>query len=951
MERYFGEMRSILERHGGTVEKFIGDAVMAVFGIPAAHEDDALRAVRAAVEMRARLAELNDELARERGVTLAVRTGINTGEVVAGDPTQGHFYASGDAVNVAARLEQAAAPGEILLGEHTHRLVRDAIHAEPLEPMALKGKAHVVRPYRLLELIEGAPALERRFDAPFVGREKELGRLVASFERSVTERKPMLVTVLGPAGIGKTRLAAEFAADINQRAAVLQGRCLSYGEGITFWALEEILRSLPQRPVGVPDPEQAASIEETFFAYRKLFEALAQERPLAVVLEDIHWAEPTLLDLVEHVVEWTREAPLQIVCLARPELLDDRPGWSGEVLTLNPLPAKEAEALVAGLAPEVDLELRARATEVAEGNPLFLEQLLALAEEDGGEPELPHTIQALLAARLDRLAPEERALLEAAAVIGKEFWRSALVGLSPPDTPVSALLHRLARRQLVRTEPSSFPGEDAFRFGHILIRDAAYNAISKQMRTRLHERFADWLEAHQQPYEDLVGYHLEQAYRLRTELGPIDDVGRTLAARATEHLATAGYRAWGRGDVSAAINLFERASELCPPNDARLYGFTLEFSDALFQAGRLADAETLLAGAVEKTRRLGRDDLSLLAALQLADLRRTTDPGPTLAETLALARRAVEVFEAAGDDRALARSLRLIRAIEFEHGHLSEAFPYAERALASAGRLGDIQLQALQRASIDSIRMQGLTPLDECIPHFEETLEWAQAAGSLWLEAVTLDHLGDASVEQGRAREGNDLRRRAAAIREELGLRVANAIAQGVFYTYGELTLDPASIEARMRTGYEALKALGEKGVLSTVAADLARVLYWRGNYDEAELLTIESEALGAEDDVVTQVCWRAARAMVLARRGRIADGEALAREAVARATATEYFSLNAESYLALGEVVALAGRTREASEALEQALRVYERKGFALSAQTVRAQLGELESTASSSR
>jgi class 3 adenylate cyclase/predicted ATPase len=951
MERYFTEMRTILERHGGTVEKFIGDAIMAAFGIPVAHEDDPLRAVRAAVEMRARLSELNEEFARERGVTLAVRTGINTGEVVAGDSTAGHFYASGDPVNVAARLEQAAQQDEILLGEQTYRLVQDAVEAEALKPLVLKGKADAIPAYRLLGVFEGAPALARRFDTPFVGREQELRRLVECFERAIGERTPVLVTVLGPAGIGKTRLAAELTAEVQERATVLPGRCLPYGEGITFWPLEEIVRSLPERPADVPDPEQAGTIEEAFLAYRKLFGALAQERPLTLVLEDIHWAEPTLLDLIEHMVEWTEDAPLLIVCLARPEYLDERPGWPGARLELESLPEEESERIVSTLAPNLDAAARTRAAEAAEGNPLFLEQLLALAAEDGDELPLPHTIQALLAARLDRLEADERALLDAAAVVGKEFWRGALVDLSPPGTEVSALLQRLMRKRLIGRERSALRGEDAFRFAHILVRDAAYGAIAKEARADLHERFADWLEQSESPYDEIVGYHLEQAYRLRADLGPVDEAGRALAMRATEQLATAGYRAWARGDVPATINLFTRASEICPPEDARRHAYAIELSDALFQAGRLVDAEALLSDAVEGARSLGREDVNLLAALQLADVRRQTDPRPTLEETLALARRAAEVFEAASNDRALVKALRLIRAVEFEQGHLSEALPYAERALRAAKRIGDVQLEAGQRASIDSIRMHGPMPLDECIPYFEETLEWAQAVGSRWLEATTLDHLSDAAVEQGRPQEGNELRRRAQVIREELGLRVANAVAQGVFQTYGELTLDPEALEARMRTGYETLKALGEKGVLSTVAADLAQVLYWRGKYDEAERLTIESEELGAEDDVVTQVCWRARRAMVLARRGQVADGEGLAREAIARATVTEYFSLNAESYLALGEVLRLKERSREASHALEQALAVYQSKGCALSAEAVRARLAELHADSRVSR
>jgi class 3 adenylate cyclase len=254
MERYFDEARTAFERHGGTVEKFIGDAVMAAFGIPVAHEDDALRAVRAAIEMRERLVELNDELRRERGVALAVRTGINTGEAIAGDPSAGHFYASGDAVNVAARLEQGAAPGEILLGGQTYSLVRDAVSVEAVEPLPLKGTAEAVPAYRLLGVVEGAPALARRFDTPFVGREEKLAQLIARFERAVGERTPILVTVIGPAGIGKTRLATEFGAAVQERTTMLQGRCLSYGEGITFWPLRRDREEFAWATRGPPRP-------------------------------------------------------------------------------------------------------------------------------------------------------------------------------------------------------------------------------------------------------------------------------------------------------------------------------------------------------------------------------------------------------------------------------------------------------------------------------------------------------------------------------------------------------------------------------------------------------------------------------------------------------------------------------------------------------------------------
>jgi class 3 adenylate cyclase len=458
MERYFSEMRTILERHGGTVEKFIGDAVVAAFGIPVTHEDDALRAIRAAVEMGTRLQELNEEFARRRGVTLTVRTGINTGEVVAGDPGEGQFYASGDAVNVAARLEGAADPGEILLGEQTYRLVPNAVLVEAIQPLKLKGKSEPVPAYRLLGVIEDAPALARRLDTPFVGREQELAHLLACFERAVTHQTPVLVTVLGSAGIGKTRLASEFARMVEQQAQVLQGRCLSYGEGITYWPLQESLRAVPARPPGAPDPERAMSREERFWAYRKLFEALAREYPLVLLVEDIHWAEPTLLDLVEQMVSWTHDAAIMVLCLARPEILNNRPSWPGEHLEVDPLSERDSEALAEALPVALEAQVRARAIAIAEGNPLFLEQMLALAAEvNGGQIRLPHTLQALLTARLDRLEEDERRVLESAAVVGKEFWLGALFHLSPFESEVSTLLQQLVRSRLLSRRAQASP--------------------------------------------------------------------------------------------------------------------------------------------------------------------------------------------------------------------------------------------------------------------------------------------------------------------------------------------------------------------------------------------------------------------------------------------------------------------------------------------------------------
>ena len=460
MSRYFEEARSVLERHGGTVEKFIGDAVMAVFGIPQLHEDDAVRAVRAAAELTERVATLNEELERHWGASLAVRIGVNTGEVIAGDSGGEQAFATGDPVNVAARLEQAAQPGQILLGPETYRLVGEAVRAERVEPLSVRGKEERVGAWRLIEVLPDVSSLSRQLATPFVGRERELGQLMDAFERVEHAGACTIATVLGPPGIGKSRLLNEFVTTVGERARVVVGRCLPYGEGITYWPLAEIVKQIggvdPLSAVAelVGDYESAdlivdwiaaavglsdrgARTEEIFWAVRKLIEALGRDRPLIVVIDDLHWAEPTFLDLIEYVGGFTN-GPILLLCLARSDLLEVRPSWgipraNASTVLLDALSAEDSEALIATQCGHgISEPLRARIVAASEGNPLFIAQMLAVQDENasaGGELVIPPTIHALLGARIDRLAPEERTVIEPASVEGRLFHRGAVAAL------------------------------------------------------------------------------------------------------------------------------------------------------------------------------------------------------------------------------------------------------------------------------------------------------------------------------------------------------------------------------------------------------------------------------------------------------------------------------------------------------------------------------------------
>jgi DNA-binding SARP family transcriptional activator len=970
--RYLETARRVLERHGGTVESLLGNQLMAVFGIPAQHEDDGLRAVRAALELSGAVGNLNEQFERDFGVQVAVRTGIQTGEVVTGEPGSGERVVVGEAATVAGRLEDAANPGEILLGNETRRLVGEAVRVEPTER---PGRDLV---WRLLELVPEAPAGSHRFDAPLVGRGHELAQLRQAYERVAGEGTFSLVTVLGSAGIGKSRLAQEFTAPLAGEATVLSGRCLSYGEGITFWPLEEVVRQAVGEDVrgqirellradadaelisgriaaAIGAAESPGPPEELFWAFRKLFEAVARDRPLLLVFEDIHWAEPTFLDLVEHLADFTRAVPILVLCLARLELLEERPTWSGgkpnaASILLEPLGRDESEALIDNLpgGPALAPATRSRIAEAAEGNPLFLEQLFAqLAEEgvSGAEPALPPTIQALLAARLDRLGPGEHALLERASVVGKEFSWAAVVDLLPEEARPSAGRHldALVRREFLRPDGSLPAGDEVLRFRHVLIQQAAYRTIPKELRAELHERVAEWLEREAgerlTEVDELAGYHLEQAFTYRADLGPVDDSTRELARRAAEHLAEGGRRALRRGDMPATVNLLERAVALHPEERARAQ-LLPDLSVALFQVGELDRADRVLAGAIEEARVVGDRSLEWQARVRRSEAQLYAYPAAgKLEDVLSEAEDAVAVFEEEGDDLGLARAWSLVSNARSLSCEIAESAEAAQRAAEHARRAGSPGEETWAVDLLAWATHYGPMPVDECIRLWQRVLQQVRgnhaAEGSAVLEiAFCRATLGDFSE-----------------VRNEIALRESRARDEGLRTLWGwhatcsaniEMLMDdPAAAERHLRAAYELGRKTGNGLLAASASADLARVLYERGCYEEAsELAELFDEAA---PDLALRAKRLGVRAKLAAREGELERAEALAREAVELDEQTDYVLFHADVLLDLAEVLRLAGRPEEAEAACEEAVRLYERKGNLVAARKARAALADL--------
>jgi hypothetical protein len=861
---------------------------------------------------------------------------------------EGENLAVGDAVNVAARLEQAAQPGEIILGEHTLELVRDAVQAEALDPLELKGKSERIAAYRLLAVDPEAPGFARHLDVPLVGRERELALLHQAWDRAAQERGCHLFTLLGAAGVGKSRLVSELLSNVGDRATVLRGRCLHYGEGITFWPLVEALMPIGGRAHAVLDRLSSGGVaapEELFWEVRRLLESLANERPLILSVDDLQWAEPMLLDLIDHVTDLSRGAPILLLCTARPELLEDRPSWGGgklnaTIVLLEPLAIADAEVLLDQLSDGLDPQARAKVIEASDGNPLFMEEMVALARERG-TVAVPPTIQALLAARLERLAVEERELLERGAVEGEVFHRLAITALAGERlaAEVELRLAGLVRKELIRPHPATLQGDEAFRFRHLLIRDAAYDGLPKSTRAELHERFARWLEgagADLVELDEIAGWHLEQAVRYRQELGRQVDPG--LARSAAEHLYAAGERASKRSDGAAARNLLGRALALAEENDQLRARIALRLAEELLEAGESSVIEELLGAAEHDPDLAGEAELARFE--WLAQHR----PQGAIASIQSKLPEILAAFERTGNDRGIATA----HMAGFKVNWMAcRGTPAAEEGLLAAEyarRVGDEGMRSralgwyLAALSLgDASQERVWTELGRI-----ESEPFSPYLGS-WIDLVRSETL---------ARDGRLAEAVAAAecSIERLFAMGLITLAGAHHQHLGEIQLlagDAAAALSSLIRSDEILAGLGERSYRSTTQAVLAEVNEQLGDRAAAWRAIQLAEELGAPEDIANFVITHAVRARLALADGDLVAAERWARSAVDYASETDFYRERGSTKLTLSRVLVQLGEREEALAEARGALEIYLAKGDQPRAARARAMVEELELSA----
>jgi class 3 adenylate cyclase/tetratricopeptide (TPR) repeat protein len=933
VQTFFDRVSHCVITHGGIVEKFAGDAVMAAFGIPQAHEDDAERAVRAGLAILDAMEELE----------LKARIGVESGEIVTEDGEA--TFATGEAVNLAARLEQAAEPGQLLLGPGAHRLTLGRVEVEDLGPVELKGLPEPVWAWRATgaDGSGGARPQLALMSAPLVGREAELDLLTNTYERALRDRRAHLFTIYGEPGVGKSRLAHEFT-DSLEGATVLPGRSLPYGEGVTYWPLAEMVKcaagiadddpldvaieklrafcedeavaDLLGLASGVLEAVQSeASQQEIAWAGREWAERLAQEQPLVLVFEDIHWAEEPLLELIEHLSAWVREAPLLILCLARPELLDIRPGWGGgrvraTAIELEPLAREESEQLVEALLDGGDLSGKARQglLDKTEGNPLFVEETIRMLAEEGMESvdRIPDTVQALIAARIDRLPTEAKALLQRAAVIGRIFWASALERLSPEVESIEEPLDDLLLRDFILNEPrSTIRGEEAYRFKHVLIREVAYGSLSKSARADHHAAFAEWLkERAGDELLEIRAYHLDHAAKLTAELN--GSVPVELQREAAEALAEAGLRAFAREANRTARHLFVRSVELEPTLRRRYL--------AARAADRLSDLpavsremEEVLAAATAEDDRWTKGR----ALVTLAEAAVLRDADAKAAE--AMIDEALEVLEP-DDLTGRFRALRARATIAWTLGDLAKEEQVMREAYDLARESGRKDFESEAADELASVYL-GRLELDRAAPLIERAILLAEESGSAEARGRALRFAGQLHLQRG---ELDQAEAALEAAREHLA-EAGAAWMLGRVLNFAAIVArekgDTVRAERLFRESIRILAPLEDRATLCESQRSLAELLLSEGRTDEAERYALAARETVGPQDATSLATTAIALGRVRAAQGREDEAEQLLREAYEIIGHTEHRLTQLQTIDALTQFLRERGRDDEAEE------------------------------------
>ena len=936
---FFGHVSRCIETHGGTVEKFAGDAVMAAFGIPRAHEDDAERALRAALAIQQHMVELGVE----------VRMGVEAGEVVVedGDST----FATGEAVNLAARLQQAAPVGQIFVGPGAHRLAQGRIEFESVGDLELRGLPEEITVRRALCASDGHGRVMGSLEAPLVGRDTELDLLENTFERLVRNGRPHLFTIYGEPGVGKSRLAREFVASI-EGATVLSGRCLPYGEGITYWPIAEMIKAsagitdddpvetAQEKLLECCEDEEVADLlglasgllaafetgersqQEIAWAAREWAEKLAEVQPLVLVFEDIHWAEDPLLELVEHIAERAREAPILILCLARPELVENRPAWGGgrlraTAIELEPLPPDESERLVEALLADAELpeDVVADLLDKTEGNPLFVEETIRmLAEGNGVGPKtpIPDTLQALIAARIDRLPTAEKVLLQRAAVVGRVFWGGSLAHLSPELDDLDELIDGLLLRDLVQQQPrSTITGERAYRFKHVLIREVAYATLAKSARAAYHARFAEWL--HERAGDELLeirAYHLDQASALHAELDGAPPA--ELAVDAAEALESAGRRALAREAYRTARKLLVRSVELESTLERRWLAARAasRLNDWPVVAAEMDEVRQAAAAAGERKIH-GR---ALTALAQVALYQRADVP-----RAHTLMDEALEVLSDAGHIETRFEALVVRADIANMLGDSADQEHYLLKALETVREADRTDLEAEATRALASAYLV-TNDVQKARPLAERALELAAASGSLLARAQALQVHAAVQETVGAVDEAIETYEQSVALHEEIGFSVGVAYANNHLGRLALLKGDLRTAERRLRDAIKILKPLGDRGHLCESQRRLAQVLVADGRIDEAERYALEARETVGPEDAFSLISTKTALGVVRAAQGRDDEAEQLLREAADEIMASTFRSAEDQVLEPLVEFLRSRGRADEA-EPLEARL------------------------------